>query len=449
MQKPFRSRAYPENKHHISKDSAYMYYGADQDERDAVTLFDAILILEENGNFPDLIRDMTERLERAFTKVPEKDGVKVIADGWLKYDCHGIIARGNRQKIPAAPFMSKPVEPENDDGQALAKLIRRTVSLGYPKWNGLSTFTEIQMFELITGKTPKRPNLQAAKHAMKTMGILSKLQDMPETDMMPTGKLHDALYDIADKYRLDFHPEAYTQCGRCDAPGGNAINVFGIYYMPDELVRQVAQAFSGTAYDKARVKQILERVKQDTRALPVMPPEALSDMLYRNLCTKQYLDCYARIRDFIRNIGANGYNYLYDFATEIYRSCRDTVKGMLTLQLVHESIRRQAEKSFLETCEHAGILQKNYTIPEDFWYQAALAYDPYVPDDEPTARAQTLYQHKGNFIAYAKEQDRRMVAAKMKELFMEELTKEKPKILEKMKTMPASIETIKEIIKMG
>ena len=32
---------------------------------------------------------------------------------------------------------------------------------------------------------------------------------------------------------------------------------------------------------------------------------------------------------------------------------------------------------------------------------------------------------------------------------MEELTKEKPKILEKMKTMPASIETIKEIIKMG
>lgn len=108
------------------------YAGADQDDRDAVTLFQVIRELDANGHFTDLQEDLTRQLEDLFGKAPEKDGIKSLAGGYLKYRHQGLIESGDRVMIPASPFdCDNSTRKEPDSPKDILDLVRRTANTNW------------------------------------------------------------------------------------------------------------------------------------------------------------------------------------------------------------------------------------------------------------------------------------------------------------------------------
>ena len=340
----------------------FSYPGADQDDRDVVTLFHVICELDANGHFTDLREELAGQLGDLFEKAPEKDGIRSMAGGYLKYRRQGLIESGDYKTIPASPFGGAETMEKKPDGiQDIAGLIRKASGSNW--WGYDNPYVYGQFLHILDKKAKAKPDDRIDRHLKSIQSIVEKLENTSGQDA--GGDAVEKLFDKLDR-QAQFGDIIYGYTGRSarrrpyshiwlrKSYTSNKQSAV-LCYMTDETVRQFTKLLKSSALTTDRIYNAMLQHK-DNFAKLILPHAGL--FMNRD----DFMD--GEVEPMPLRIGQKNILRICSMAAD------KITMNVWTLMALRKSILTNTQPGFVETCYDTGIFDRDYQPDEDLYRRA-------------------------------------------------------------------------------
>lgn len=239
----------------------------------AASLFQAIHSLE-NGHFPELVSQMTERFAAQFEDVPcDKKGNKKL--GSITYHKCGLAVNSEGCQIIVPPLDTEINTSEKDDISARLKIISDAMGR-YHKVSHRHREQELRYF--MTGKAPSIRNGLVGKSLQKITKLVEAVENAKEADPIVFSEIYGKIFaEIDGTLDISAHERnypAYTYGHYNDKSFRTRYDhyVRGIEYYETETVKDAAEQLAKGTLDFKRAQTIIDTIsKDDTRKTIYFP----------------------------------------------------------------------------------------------------------------------------------------------------------------------------------